>query len=243
MAKTARPRRTSQRLVLCRRSTGADRAVATISAPFEPKHIGHLFAESLEAIEERGAADIVLAGRRFTVSREFVRDLAAHKMKEAIAGLGRPLLIFHSPADDTVEIENAARIYKAARHPKSFISFDDADHLLLEQRDSLYVGSVLAAWARRYIDRPAEPTSRDDLREDNRVATRTAANAFRTEIVARGHSLVADKPIGPLDAGQRGRLLEIADRCPVHQTLSAGVRIATELVEEAAGQESSARDE
>jgi uncharacterized OsmC-like protein/fermentation-respiration switch protein FrsA (DUF1100 family) len=276
------------------------RAVATIGAPFDPSHVKHLFEGSLDEIEERGEADVVLAGRRFTVGRQLVRDLDSHRMEETIADLGRPLLIFHSPVDQTVGIDNAALIYKAARHPKSFVSLDDADHLLLEPRDSLYVGSVLAAWAHRYIDAPPEPETREALRQDNRVSTRTAAGAFRTEILARGHSIIADEPaavggenlgptpydllaaalgactsmtlrmyadrkkwpleeavvrlqhsrihaedeeqledgdarldrldrevtlVGPLDDQQRARLLEIADRCPVHRTLSAGVRI------------------
>jgi uncharacterized OsmC-like protein/fermentation-respiration switch protein FrsA (DUF1100 family) len=283
---------------------GSVRAVATIGAPFDPGHVKHLFEGSLEEIEERGQADVVLAGRRFTVGREFVRDLDGHRMEETIADLGRPLLIFHSPVDQTVSVDNAALIYKAARHPKSFVSLDDADHLLLDQRDSLYVGSVLAAWAHRYIDVRPEPVTRDALRQDNRVAVRTAAGAFRTEILARGHALIADEPaavggenlgptpydllaaalgacttmtlrmyadrkkwpleeavvrlqhsrihaddeeqlengdarldrldreltlIGPLDDEQRARLLEIADRCPVHRTLAAGVRVRTEL--------------
>ncbi|HUG41842.1 MAG TPA: bifunctional alpha/beta hydrolase/OsmC family protein [Longimicrobiales bacterium] len=283
------------------------RAVATIGAPFEPGHVKHLFADSLEDIEQQGQADVVLAGRRFTVSRDFVRDIAGHRMQEAIAGLRRPLLIFHSPVDATVGIDNAAEIYAAARHPKSFVSLDDADHLLLEDRDSLYVGAVLAAWARRYLDEPPQPETVEELRQDSRVSARTAAGAFRTDILARGHPLLADEPmavggedlgptpydllaaalgacttmtlrmyadrkewpleeavvrlkhskvhaedeercesgdarldrlereltlIGPLDAEQRARLLEIADRCPVHRTLSAGVRIATALTAE-----------
>ena len=161
------------------------RAVATIGAPFEPNHISHLFPDALEEVEERGAADVVLAGRRFTVSREFIRDLSAHRMEETIARLGRPLLIFHSPGDDTVGIENAARIYRAARHPKSFISLDDADHLLLQERDSLYVGSLLATWVRRYIDPAARPGAGEDAG--------TPAGAFGTDVVAGG-TIIADEP-------------------------------------------------
>ena len=280
------------------------RAVSTIGAPFTPEHVKHLFEDSLDEIEGEGEADVVLAGRRFTVSRQFIRDLERHEMEDAIGGLGRPLLIFHSPVDRTVGIDNAAKIYQAARHPKSFISLDEADHLLLDEADSLFVGSVLAAWAQRYLDEPVAASTPDELRVENRVSARTLAGAFRTEIVARGHALIADEPaavggddlgptpydllaaalgacttmtlqmyagrknwpleeavvrlkhsrihaeddekcedddvrldrlerelqlFGPLDVEQRNRLLEIADRCPVHRTLSAGVRIETTL--------------
>lgn len=132
------------------------RAVATIGAPFSPAHVTHLFADSLDRIRDAGEAEVVLAGRRFTLRRDFVEDLEATKMAATITGLRKPLLIMHSPADRTVGIENAARIYEAARHPKSFISLDDADHLLLDERDSRYVGAVLAAWATRYVER--DPT-------------------------------------------------------------------------------------
>lgn len=126
-------------------------AVATVGAPFHPGHVTHLFQRSLDEIESRGRAEVVLAGRRFTVTRDFVKDLTEQRMTEAIRNLGRPLLIFHSPVDRTVGVENATHIYTAARHPKSFISLDDADHLLTRERDSLYVGEVLAAWAGRYV--------------------------------------------------------------------------------------------
>ncbi|MGH7506804.1 MAG: bifunctional alpha/beta hydrolase/OsmC family protein, partial [Longimicrobiales bacterium] len=179
------------------------RAVSTIGAPFEPDHAKQLLGGSLDEIAKRGSADVVLAGRRFTVSREFIEDLSAHRMDETIRSLRRPLLIFHSPVDAIVGIENAARIFQAARHPKSFVSLDDADHLLLREHDSLYVGSVLAAWASRYLDAPAEPATVEELRADSRTVARTTAGAFRTEILARGHALLADEPaaVGGEDLG------------------------------------------
>lgn len=172
----------------------AVRAIATIAAPFDPAHVTNLFTHALDEIETRGTAEVEIAGRRFTISRTFVEDLDAHRMEQAIAGLGRPLLVFHSPVDHVVGIDNAALIFQAARHPRSFVSLDDADHLLLQERDSLYVGSVLAAWASRYLDRPPEPATTEALRTDNRVTARTAAGALRTDILARGHALIADEP-------------------------------------------------
>ncbi len=128
------------------------RAVATIGAPFDPEHVTHLFEDAIGEIQAEGEAEVTLGGRSFTLSREFVDDLATHKMERSIGTLGRPLMVFHSPVDRTVGIQNAALIYKAARHPKSFVSLDDADHLLLDESDSGYVGTVLGAWASRYVD-------------------------------------------------------------------------------------------
>lgn len=128
------------------------RAVATIGAPFDPAHVKHLFVDQLDEINTEGEATVKLAGRRFTVREEFLRDLEGRHMARVVGELGRPLLIFHSPIDQTVGIENAGLIFEAARHPKSFVSLDDADHLLLRAEDSRYVGRVLAAWASRYVD-------------------------------------------------------------------------------------------
>ena len=179
------------------------RAVATIGAPFDPQHVTRLFADSAAEIDSQGAAEVRLAGRTFMVSRDFVRDLAGQHMEEAVGGLRRPLLIFHSPEDQVVGIESAAKIYQAARHPKSFVSLDDADHLLLNERDSLYVGSVLAAWASRYIDHQPELHTPEKTRDENRIVARTAAGSLRTEILAHGHALVADEPaaVGGEDSG------------------------------------------
>ncbi|MEO1021043.1 MAG: alpha/beta fold hydrolase [Bacteroidota bacterium] len=128
------------------------KAVATVGAPAEPEHVKHNFAMSLDEIEEKGEAQVTLAGRPFTIKKQFIDDLEETRMKKYIRELGRALAIFHSPIDNTVGVDNAGKIFVAAKHPKSFISLDDADHLLSREEDSRYVGSVLAVWASRFID-------------------------------------------------------------------------------------------
>lgn len=128
------------------------KAVATIGAPCDTKHIVHQFGEKIEEIEEEGEAQVLLAGRPFVIKEQFLEDIAAQDMNTAIASLDRALMVFHSPQDRIVSIKNAAHIYTRARHPKSFVSLDRADHLLLKNpRDAAYVARVLAAWSRRYI--------------------------------------------------------------------------------------------
>jgi putative redox protein len=187
------------------------RAVATIGAPADPEHVVRLLAGSREEIETRGEASVEIAGRSFTIRRQFLEDLEAAGMEEAIGGLGRALLILHSPVDAIVGIENAERIYKAARHPKSFVSLDRADHLLSDADDSRYVGTVLAAWAAKYLfPADAEPGASD---RDGRVIVRTGKSRFRTEILANGHPLIADEPVsvGGKDTGPNPyRLLSAA---------------------------------
>jgi fermentation-respiration switch protein FrsA (DUF1100 family) len=127
------------------------KAVVTIGAPAEPSHVTHLFGEQIEEIERYGEAEVDLAGRPFHIKRQFIEDVASHKLSDKIARLGRALLVMHSPLDDTVDISNATRILAAARHPKSFVSLDDADHLVTRREDALYVANVIAAWSARYI--------------------------------------------------------------------------------------------
>ncbi len=280
------------------------KAVATIGAPSDPAHVKHLLRCSLESIEERGIADVEIAGRSFTLKKQFLDDLEDTRMRESIRNLGAALLVLHAPLDETVGIDNAGEIFTAAKHPKSFISLDRADHLLSAQRDSLYAGSVIASWSASYIDAPISVPERGA--KDNLVVTRTGSSSYTTEIRANGHSLIADEPasvggrdlgptpyeflsaalgactsmtlrmyadrkqwpleavevslrhekvhandcadceskdvkvdvitreielIGDLDAAQRQRLLEIADRCPVHRTLHAEVVVRTSLKE------------
>lgn len=126
-------------------------AVATIAAPSNPEHVAHLLMDKKDEIEKKGKARVKLAGRVFTIKKQFLEDLKEQTMNKVIKNLGKPLVIFHSPIDQTVGIGNAAHIYKLAKHPKSFISLDDADHLLSNEEDAKYVGSVAAAWVDRYL--------------------------------------------------------------------------------------------
>jgi putative redox protein len=126
-------------------------AVATIGAPAEPAHIAAHFVKARPEIEARGEAEVYLAGRPFTIRKQFLEDIASHKLAHHVAELHRALIVFHAPTDETVSIDNAAQIFAAARHPKSFISLDHADHLLRNRRDAQYVARVLAAWAEPYM--------------------------------------------------------------------------------------------
>jgi uncharacterized OsmC-like protein len=279
-------------------------AVATIGAPSDPQHLADLLEGSREEIERTGQAVVKLAGRPFRIKKQLLEDLEAQRMEETFRSLRCALLVCHSPADRIVGIDNAARIFQAARHPKSFISLDDADHLLSANADSRYLGDLLAAWARKYIDVAQQETTLPET-ADNRVVARLDGTGFRTEILANGHPLVADEPeavggtnagpspydllvaglgactamtlhmyarhkqwplestlvrlrhkkvhakdcgdcetqgnvkidhidrelelTGALDDSQRQRLLEIANRCPVHRSLESEVHVATRL--------------
>jgi len=279
------------------------RAVATIGAPYDLTGLDGLFGGTLPDPDAKGDVEALLGGRRFAVSRQLLKDLDSRRMNEILAGLDRALLLFHSPVDEVIDVDNAAKLYTAAPHPKSFVSLDDADHLLTDERDARYVGHVLAAWVGRYMDaRPERAQDEAELIADNEVSATTGQDGYVTEILARGHALVADEPAavggsdlgptpydllaaalgacttmtlrmyaarkdwpleeatvrlrhrkihardeeacehrdarldalereitleGPLDDEQRIRLMQIADRCPVHRTLSAGVVIET----------------
>jgi alpha/beta superfamily hydrolase len=126
-------------------------AVITIAAPADPNHVSLALGDSKEIIERRGEARVDLASRTFKIKKQFLDDLESVSMQQTIQNLKRALLIFHAPNDGVVGIENAAKIFQIARHPKSFISLDKADHLLMNPKDSQYVGSLIAAWAMRYV--------------------------------------------------------------------------------------------
>jgi len=277
------------------------RAVVTIAAPADPAHVTGLFKDRLDEIRAKGEVEIQLAGRPFRISRSFVDDLAGQRLPERVADLRKALLIFHSPTDDVVGIENASRIFTAAKHPKSFVSLAGADHLLSRRSDAAYVANVIRAWGERYLDMaPSEPAA---AAEANTVVVReTGRGRLQQEVVVGRHHLLADEPVaaGGLDSGpgpydlllaglgactamtlrlyaerkglalervtvelshtkihaedcaecetkegmidrieraitltgklgedQRVRLMEIADKCPVHRTLTSEIDIHT----------------
>jgi putative redox protein len=172
---------------------GSTRAVVTIGAPADPAHLKQSLKDSQKKIEKEGQAEIAIGGKSFTVKKQFLDDLEKIEMQKAIRNLKKPLLIFHSPVDEIVDPENAATIFKAAFHPKSFISLDNADHLLSNEADAMYIGSVIAAWAEKYVDMSEKRKWIEDPK-DNRVLARIGKTLYRTDILANGHHLVADEP-------------------------------------------------
>lgn len=126
------------------------RAVATIGAPSDPAHVSHMFAHALDSIETDGEATVSLAGRAFTIRQQFLDDIRVQPQRDRISRLKRALMVMHSPTDTVVGIDNAAEIYAAAKHPKSFVSLDGADHMLTDAGDAEFVANMLAIWAGRY---------------------------------------------------------------------------------------------
>jgi putative redox protein len=280
------------------------RAVATIGAPAEPAHVANHLAAARPEIEAKGVAEVTIAGRSFRIRKEFLDDIEGQKLDKAIAGLGKALLVFHAPRDEIVGIENAERIFKAAKHPKSFISLDDADHMLSRKTDAHWVAGVLASWAARFIDMDEAKASHTALGEGEVIVEETGAGRFAQRVAAGRHELKADEPesvggddsgpgpydyllaalgactsmtirmyaerkewplervsvrlrhkkihaedcaecethegrvdwidrditlSGPLDQTQKDRLLEIADKCPVHKTLHTETVVASRI--------------
>ena len=125
-------------------------AVSTIGSPSDPKHVTHLFGDAKKEIEEKGEAEITVGGRKFRIKESFLKDLQWQKQEDCIKNLRKGLLIFHSPTDEIVGIENAAQIYTTAKHPKSFISLSGANHMLTNKKDAEYVAEVISSWVHRY---------------------------------------------------------------------------------------------
>lgn len=176
------------------------RAVVTIGAPADADHVLANFGSDLAAIERDGQADVTLAGRSFRIARQFVDDVRGIRLAERIRAMRKPLLILHSPRDETVGIDNATAIFIAARHPKSFVSLDGADHLLTSEADAAFAASVIASWVSRYLeaDAPQGQTAIEHVR-----VTETGEGKFQTAVQAGPHRLFADEPVaaGGLDSG------------------------------------------
>jgi putative redox protein len=279
------------------------KAVVTIAAPSDPAHVTGLFKDRLEDIRTHGKVEVSLAGRPFQISREFIDDVAEQNLLAKVSKLHKALLVMHSPTDDTVGIDNATKIFVAAKHPKSFVSLAGADHLLSQKNDSAYVAEIIAAWVTRYLDSVA-PEQAAELSEAPRqvVVRETRQSKFQQTVSIGPHRLVADEPVaaggedtgpgpydfllaglgactsmtmrlyadrkslplervtvtlkhskiyaqdcaecetktgmldridrviaveGALDAEQRAKLMEIADKCPVHRTLTSEIHIVT----------------
>ncbi len=277
------------------------KAVVTIGAPFDPGHVTHHFAHAIPEIEDQGVAEVDLGGRPFRIGKGFVEDISTANLKAAIGNLGAALLVLHAPRDATVGIANASDIFMAAKHPKSFVTLDNADHLMTGAKDADYAADMIAVWSKRYLEL-AEPEPRAATPEGILRVSEADANGFLQDIQSGPHHLLADEPAkhggsnkglspyglvsaglgactsmtirmyarrkgwpltgvsvdishakehaadaadpadgkvdhferlirleGDLSKDQRDRLLEIADKCPVHRTLERSSTITTEL--------------
>jgi uncharacterized OsmC-like protein/alpha/beta superfamily hydrolase len=175
------------------------KAIVTINAPADVAHVLRQLGASLDRIRSEGEDEVKLGGRPFRIRRSFIEDAEGQRLEEKIRTLGRALLVLHAPRDEVVGIENASHIFLAARHPKSFISLDDADHLLSRPKDASYAAGIIAAWAARYI-----PEARVEIAETEHILVReTGEGKFQNLIIAGRHRLIADEPaaVGGLDTG------------------------------------------
>lgn len=180
------------------------KAVATIGAPADAEHVVHNFGAKIEEIEKQGEAAVKLAGRDFTIKKQFLDDLKSQSVQERIGAMRKALIVFHAPRDSIVGIENAAEIFQAAKHPKSFISLDDADHLLSRRSDAVYVAEVLSAWASRFISKDENASVLPYPGPSDQVSVaETRGGVFQAEVVSGAHRFLADEPTsyGGLDSG------------------------------------------
>jgi len=175
------------------------KAVATIGAPADVGHVLHQFGATLDDIREQGKADVSLAGRQFTITRGFVEDAEGSRLADRIATMKKALLVMHSPVDQTVGIDNAGKIFGAAKHPKSFVSLDNADHLVSKPEDAAYAAGIIAAWAARFV--PEDNLGVES--HDSVVVAETGLGKFSNSVLAGRHRLLADEPksVGGLDSG------------------------------------------
>ncbi|MDW5287986.1 alpha/beta fold hydrolase [Formosa sp. PL04] len=169
------------------------KAVATIGAPATVDHVTHLFSHGFDEVSEKGDVEVAIGGRPFKINKDFVDDFSKTDLPEITKDLRKPILIMHAPFDQIVPIENAERLYKTAHHPKSFVSLDQADHLLSNDRDSTYTGDMIGTWVQRYF----EPKNHDilDTEGEQLVAhLNLLEDNFTTNIQTKKHTLIADEP-------------------------------------------------
>lgn len=170
------------------------KAIATIGAPADPGHVVGNFADRVQEIKAEGKAEVILGGRKFTISNAFIQDVAQSNLETALGKLRKALLVLHAPGDATVSIDDAATIFKAAKHPKSFVALDDADHLLTSEKDASYVADIITAWATRYLDLPVPVVDKKVPEGITRVAEATP-NGFLQEVSVGGvFHMLADEP-------------------------------------------------
>jgi len=177
------------------------KAVATIAAPSQAEHVVHNFGVKLDEIKQSGEAMVSLGGRDFSIRKQFLDDLADNDVLEKVANLKKPLLVLHSPTDETVGIENATQIFVTAKHPKSFVSLDSTDHLVSNSKDADFVASVIASWAMRYVDKKIVDEAVEH--EGDVVVSETGLGKFQNTVIAGNHILIGDEPdaVGGLDSG------------------------------------------
>ncbi|WP_085900547.1 bifunctional alpha/beta hydrolase/OsmC family protein [Kiloniella majae] len=178
-------------------------AVITIGAPSDPEHVSHLFSDQVETIENEGVAPVQLGSRTFNITKQFLTDISNHNMKEHIGNLRKALLVFHSPRDTTVSIDEASKIFTAAKHPRSFISLDQADHLLTNAADAAYVGHTIAAWVERYLSSSSSPHESTPEPEKGHVIVKEENKAFLRHIKTDHHNWLADEPL-TMGGGNQG---------------------------------------
>lgn len=165
------------------------KAIATVGAPSDPKHVAHLLGDKVEEIELEGKANIRIDGRQFTIKKQFLDDLKNQEITKILKASSKALLVLHSPQDMIVEIENAAKIYHEARHPKSFVTLNGADHMLSDKKDAFYAGNVIANWAIRYMPE----IESNELTTDRQVVARLGSHGYTTEIMAGKHAITSDE--------------------------------------------------
>ena len=177
------------------------KAVVTIGAPADPAHVLHNLGCSLDTIRSEGEAEVKIAGRPFRGRRSFIEDAESHRLEGKIAALGRALLVMHAPLDTVVSVDNATRIFVAAKHPKSFVSLDDADHLVSRPDDARYAADVISAWVSRFL--PPLPANIAAAADDHVLVRETRLAKYQCDVVAGQHRLIADEPVavGGLDSG------------------------------------------